>query len=113
MLMKSVVAAAAILVCGLAYAANTGVPSLPWAGDDCIKFSVDGTTFAFFRNDTNAPQFLALNDAALVGHSVTVYVASEVDPTLVYLDVAYCDTRADSQDSVDHSFKRPWLVVPQ
>ena len=112
MLMKSAVAAAAMLVCGSSYGASTGVPSLPWAGDDCIKFAIGWETYAFLRSDRDALQLLALNNAALVSRSVTVYVASEVDPTLKGLDTVYCDIRPDNKDAIDHPFKRPWLVIP-
>jgi hypothetical protein len=99
-----------------AFAADTGIPSKPWAGANCIKYTIGNTVYAFNTNDSSSNsegRRTAVNDAFLQNYPVTVSVASEVGfpPTN---DLITCNVTPTpvARSSSPETFKTPWQVNP-
>jgi hypothetical protein len=66
------------LMTSTAFAVDTDVPSKPWAGPNCIKYTIGTTVYAFNTSDisSNADgRKTAVNDALLSAYPVQVSVA--------------------------------------
>jgi hypothetical protein len=68
------------LMTSTALAVDTDVPSKPWAGPNCIKYTIGNTVYAFNTSDVSSNadgRKTAVNDAFLLAYPVQVSVASE------------------------------------
>jgi hypothetical protein len=98
------------------FAADTGIPSKPWAGANCIKYMIGSTVYAFKTADLSSNsegRRTAVNDAFLQNYPVTVSVASEVGfpPTQDHITCNVIPTPV-SPSSSPEMFKTPWQVNP-
>jgi hypothetical protein len=103
------------LTASTAFAMDTGTPSQPWAGANCIKYTIGANTYAFNTSDlsNNADgRKTAVNDAFLQGYKVTVSVAHEVGFSATQ-DKITCNTvPTTTPPPSPEMFLTPWQVIP-
>jgi hypothetical protein len=90
------------LMTSTAFAVDTDVPSKPWAGPNCIKYTIGNTVYAFNTSDVSSNadgRKTAVNDAFLLAYPVQVSVASE-------------NGFSATLDHGGSMVKTPWQVTP-
>ena len=93
------------LMTSTAFGVDTDVPTKPWAGPNCIKYTIGTTVYAFNTSDVSSNadgRKTAVNDALLLAYPVQVSVASE-NGFSATLDQISCG---------GSMVRTPWQVTP-